>query len=85
MLSPLHYSWWHYNHGKAHQDYSTVIGYWLNIAEPVYVEGVAPDAKIVMIRTIYWTGGGVTGMVRMWIFNWDPIPKQLSISLTSRQ
>ena len=41
---------------------ATVIGYWLDLGDgnPIYVEGVAPDAKIVMIRTIYWIGGGVT-------------------------
>ena len=47
---------------------ATVIGYWLNVAEPIYIEGVAPDAKIVMIRTIYWIGGGVTDtqMLNAW-------------------
>ncbi|MCG3217578.1 MAG: S8 family serine peptidase [Candidatus Heimdallarchaeota archaeon] len=33
---------------------ATVIGYYLN---DQFVTGVAPDAKIVMIRTIYWVGG----------------------------
>jgi subtilisin len=38
---------------------ATVIGYWLDLTDGThkYVEGVAPDAKIVMIRTIYWIGG----------------------------
>ncbi|MHA2253842.1 MAG: S8 family peptidase [Candidatus Kariarchaeaceae archaeon] len=33
---------------------ATVIGYKLN---DDYVEGVAPDAQIVMYRVLYWTGG----------------------------
>lgn len=38
---------------------ATVIGYWLDLSDGThkYVQGVAPDAKIVMIRTIYWFGG----------------------------
>ncbi|MHA1167002.1 MAG: S8 family serine peptidase [Candidatus Hodarchaeales archaeon] len=38
---------------------ATVIGYWLDLSDGThkYVEGVAPDAKIVMIRTLYWVGG----------------------------
>ena len=40
---------------------ATVIGYWLDLDDGThkYVQGVAPDAKVVMIRTIYWiTRGG---------------------------
>ncbi len=46
---------------------ATVIGYWLDLTDQ-YVQGVAPDAKIVMIRTIYWIGGGVTSdeMLNAW-------------------
>ena len=38
---------------------ATIIGYWLDLSDGthIYVEGVAPDTKIVMIRTLYWTGG----------------------------
>jgi subtilisin len=44
---------------------ATVIGYDLN---GQWVRGVAPDAKIVMIRTVYWIGGGVTDttMLNAW-------------------
>ena len=44
-------------HGSACT--GTVIGYRLDSSN-TWVKGVAEDAKIVMIRCIYWIGGGVT-------------------------
>jgi hypothetical protein len=51
--------WYQDDEGHGTACTATVIGYWLDLSDGThkYVEGVAPDAKIVMIRTIYWIGG----------------------------
>ncbi|MHA1908747.1 MAG: S8 family serine peptidase [Candidatus Thorarchaeota archaeon] len=38
----------------------TIIGYHLTVGTESWVKGVAEDAKIVMLRSVYWIGGGVT-------------------------
>ncbi|MHA1480537.1 MAG: S8 family peptidase, partial [Candidatus Thorarchaeota archaeon] len=38
----------------------TIIGYRLDTTPEYWVTGVAEDAKIVMLRCVYWIGGGVT-------------------------
>ncbi|MFW9931486.1 MAG: Ig-like domain-containing protein, partial [Candidatus Thorarchaeota archaeon] len=38
----------------------TIIGYRLDSTTDYWIEGVAEDAKIVMLRCVYWIGGGVT-------------------------
>ncbi|MDF1538510.1 MAG: S8 family serine peptidase [Candidatus Thorarchaeota archaeon] len=45
-------------HGSAVT--GTIIGYHLDTTPDYWVEGVAEDAKIVMLRCVYWIGGGVT-------------------------
>jgi hypothetical protein len=53
-------------HGSAVT--GTVIGYRLDSTTDYWVKGVAEDAKIVMIRCVYWIGGGVTSttMLNNW-------------------
>ncbi|MFX0061683.1 MAG: S8 family serine peptidase [Candidatus Hermodarchaeota archaeon] len=46
-------------HGSAVT--GTIIGYRLDSTTDYWIQGVAEDAKIVMLRCLYWTGGGVTG------------------------
>jgi hypothetical protein len=51
--------WYQDDEGHGTACTATIIGYWLDLTDGTheYVQGVAPDAKIVMIRTIYWIGG----------------------------
>jgi len=53
-------------HGSAVT--GTIIGYRLDSSTDYWVEGVAEDAKIVMLRCVYWIGGGVTSttMLNNW-------------------
>lgn len=51
---------------------STVLGYYVPSTWGVtnnYVQGVAPNADIVMLRVVFWVGGGVTyaQMIQNWI------------------
>ncbi|MHA1928849.1 MAG: S8 family peptidase, partial [Candidatus Thorarchaeota archaeon] len=46
----------------------TIIGYRLDSTTDYWIQGVAEDAKIVMLRCVYWTGGGVTDT--MLLNNW---------------
>ncbi|MDF1538513.1 MAG: S8 family serine peptidase [Candidatus Thorarchaeota archaeon] len=39
---------------------ATIIGYRLDTTTDYWIEGVAEDAKIIMLRSVYWIGGGVT-------------------------
>ncbi|MHA2426041.1 MAG: S8 family peptidase, partial [Candidatus Thorarchaeota archaeon] len=41
----------------------TIIGYRLTVGTESWVNGVAEDAKIVMLRCLYWTGGSGSGYV----------------------
>ncbi len=45
-------------HGSACT--GTIIGYRLDSTTDYWIKGVAEDAKIVMLRCVYWIGGGVT-------------------------
>ena len=45
-------------HGSAVT--GTIIGYRLDSTTDYWINGVAEDAKIVMLRCVYWIGGGVT-------------------------
>jgi hypothetical protein len=51
--------WYQDDEGHGTACTATVLGYWLDLSDGTheYVQGVAPDAKVVMIRTIYWMGG----------------------------
>jgi hypothetical protein len=51
--------WYQDDEGHGTACTATVLGYWLDLSDGTheYVQGVAPGAKIVMIRTIYWIGG----------------------------
>jgi hypothetical protein len=51
--------WYQDDEGHGTACAATVLGYWLDLSDGTheYVQGVAPDAKVVMIRTIYWVGG----------------------------
>jgi hypothetical protein len=39
---------------------ATIIGYRLTVGTESWIMGVAEDAKIIMLRSVYWIGGGVT-------------------------
>jgi hypothetical protein len=51
--------WYQDDEGHGTACTATVLGYWLDLSDGTheYVQGVAPGAKVVMIRTIYWIGG----------------------------
>ena len=48
-------------HGSAVT--GTIIGYRLDSTTDYWIKGVAEDAKIVMLRVLYWTGGSGAGAV----------------------
>ena len=49
--------WYKDKEGHGTAVTGTIIGYRLDSTEDYWIEGVAEDAKIVMLRCLYWTGG----------------------------